>query len=117
MAPELTEALREVAERAASVLAPETDLFEDLDAAGFGEALTQALRAALAHPVAPARSGSVAMPSRPSMSTRRTAASLLPPGIPTLRTTRSDWSISRSPGRPGRSSDRRSWRPTPAERR
>ena len=36
MAPELPEALREVAERAANVLAPESDLFEDSDSAGFG---------------------------------------------------------------------------------
>ncbi len=36
MAPELPEALREVAERAVNVLAPETDLFEDIDSAGFG---------------------------------------------------------------------------------
>ena len=39
MAPELPETLREVAERAANVLAPEADLFEDTDAAGFGDAL------------------------------------------------------------------------------
>lgn len=56
MAPELPEALREVAERAASVLAPESDLFEDMDSAGFGDALTQALRSAVTHPVAPVRS-------------------------------------------------------------
>ncbi len=34
------ESSRDVAERAAGVLAPESDLFEDLDSAGFGEALT-----------------------------------------------------------------------------
>ena len=56
MAPELPESLREVAERAASVLAPESDLFEDMDSAGFGDALTQAVRSALTHPVQPARS-------------------------------------------------------------
>ena len=56
MAPELPEALREVAERAVNVLAPETDLFEDMDAAGFGDALTKALRSAVTHPVKPARS-------------------------------------------------------------
>src|SRR5664279_2550631 len=55
MAPELPESLREVAERAASVLAPESDIFEDMDAAGFAEALTKALRSALTHPVTPAR--------------------------------------------------------------
>jgi polyhydroxyalkanoate synthase subunit PhaC len=37
------ESSRDVAERAAGVLAPESDLFEDLDSAGFGEALTTAL--------------------------------------------------------------------------
>ena len=51
MAPELPEALREVAERAVNVLAPETDLFEDMDSAGFGDALTKALRSAVTHPV------------------------------------------------------------------
>jgi len=56
MAPELPESLREVAERAASVLAPETELFEDMDAAGFAQALTQSLRSALARPATPARS-------------------------------------------------------------
>ncbi|HEY4991963.1 MAG TPA: alpha/beta fold hydrolase [Nakamurella sp.] len=56
MAPELPESLREVAERAASVLAPETDIFEDVDAAGFAGALIQSIRSALAHPLTPARS-------------------------------------------------------------
>ncbi|MGD9527108.1 PHA/PHB synthase family protein [Pseudonocardia sp.] len=46
---------RDVGERAASVLAPESDLFEDLDAAGFGEALVDAARASLVSPAAPAR--------------------------------------------------------------
>ena len=55
MAPELPESLREVAERAASVLAPETDLFEDMDSAGLGDALTKAVRAALSRPVTPAK--------------------------------------------------------------
>ena len=36
---------REVAERAASVLGPESGLFEDLDAAGFGDAMAKAIRA------------------------------------------------------------------------
>jgi polyhydroxyalkanoate synthase len=45
----------EIAERAAAVLAPESDQFADLDAVGFGDALTKALRSALAHPVGPAR--------------------------------------------------------------
>jgi polyhydroxyalkanoate synthase len=46
---------REVGERAASVLAPESDLFEDLDAAGFGQALTKAIRAAVFNPAVPTR--------------------------------------------------------------
>jgi polyhydroxyalkanoate synthase len=57
MAPELPESLREVAENAANVLAPEADLFEDTDAAGFRDALTQALRASLRHPARPVRAG------------------------------------------------------------
>jgi polyhydroxyalkanoate synthase len=40
-------------ERAASVLGPESDLFGDLDAAGFADALRQALQASLASPGAP----------------------------------------------------------------
>ena len=56
MAPELPEALRDVAERAASVLAPETDIFEDVDVAGLRESLTKAVRASLTHPAAPAKS-------------------------------------------------------------
>jgi polyhydroxyalkanoate synthase len=46
---------REVAERAAGVLGPESDLFEDLDAAGFGDALTRALRATALSPAEPAQ--------------------------------------------------------------
>src|SRR3954447_24017056 len=49
------ESSHEVAERAAGVLAPESDLFEDLDAAGFADALNQALRSSLMNPTAPAR--------------------------------------------------------------
>ena len=49
------ESSRDVAERAAGVLAPESDLFEDLDSAGFGEALSTALQSSLANPAAPAR--------------------------------------------------------------
>src|SRR5918998_3826050 len=52
MAEELPEP-RDVAERAASVLGPESDLFEDLDAAGFGEALTRAVAASLNRPLGP----------------------------------------------------------------
>jgi polyhydroxyalkanoate synthase len=39
-----------IAEHAASVLAPESELFEELDAAGFGEALSEAVRASLSNP-------------------------------------------------------------------
>lgn len=57
MAPqELPESAREVAERAASVLGPESALFEDMDAAGFGDALAKAMRATLFNPTAPASS-------------------------------------------------------------
>jgi polyhydroxyalkanoate synthase len=49
------ESSRDVAERAAGVLAPESDLFEDLDAAGFADALTQALRSSFMDPTAPTR--------------------------------------------------------------
>ncbi len=55
MSIELPELTRDIAERAASVLAPESDLFEDMDAAGLGEALTTSIRAALAHPTGPAK--------------------------------------------------------------
>ncbi|GEL18858.1 PHA/PHB synthase family protein [Pseudonocardia asaccharolytica] len=53
MVNEHFESSREVAERAASVLGPETDLFENLDAAGFGAALARAARASLSNPVKP----------------------------------------------------------------
>jgi polyhydroxyalkanoate synthase len=55
MAKGLPETPWEVAEHAASVLGPESDLFEDLDAAGFGEALTRAIWSSLANPAEPAR--------------------------------------------------------------
>ncbi len=54
MAEELPTSPRDVAERAASALGPESDLFEDLDAAGFGEALSRALLASLNRPLGPA---------------------------------------------------------------
>ena len=47
--------LREIGERAASVLGPESNLVEDLDAAGLGGALLTALRTTLRHPVDPVR--------------------------------------------------------------
>src|SRR3712207_414971 len=49
------ESSKEMAERAAGVLAPESDLFEDLDSAGFADALTRALQSSLGNPTAPAR--------------------------------------------------------------
>lgn len=55
MVPMVDESSRDVAERAAGVLAPESDLFEDLDSAGFGEALSTALQSSLANPAGPAR--------------------------------------------------------------
>ena len=42
---EISDPARDIAERAAGVLGPESDLFGDLDAAGFGDALRRALRA------------------------------------------------------------------------
>ena len=49
---------RDVAERAAGVLGPESSLFEDLDAAGFGDALTQAIRATVTNPLVPVQAAS-----------------------------------------------------------
>jgi polyhydroxyalkanoate synthase len=54
MAQEPPETPRDVAERAASVLGPESALFEDMDAAGFGAALAKALRASVSSPAGPA---------------------------------------------------------------
>jgi len=53
MAQDQSDTPREVAERAASVLAPESSLFEDLDAAGFGAALANVLRSGVTNPFAP----------------------------------------------------------------
>jgi polyhydroxyalkanoate synthase subunit PhaC len=58
MAEDRSETPREVAERAANVLAPESGMFEDLDAAGFGGALAEVLRSGAANPIVP---GQVAM--------------------------------------------------------
>ncbi len=55
MAIDPLEITRDLAERAAGVLAPESQLFEDSDAAGLRDALAAALRSAVRHPVAPAR--------------------------------------------------------------
>src|SRR4051794_41898616 len=53
MAQDQSNTSREVAERAANVLAPESSLFENLDAAGFGGALAQVLRSGMTHPLVP----------------------------------------------------------------
>jgi polyhydroxyalkanoate synthase subunit PhaC len=58
MAQDQSETPREVGERAANVLAPESSLFEHVDSAGFGEALAKVLRAGVTHPLVP---GQVAM--------------------------------------------------------
>ncbi len=52
---EISDPARDIAERAAGVLAPESGLFEDMDAAGFGDALVQAIRASMNNPVEPVR--------------------------------------------------------------
>src|SRR3979409_1343858 len=72
MAQEQPETPRDVAERAASVLGPEGDLFEDMDAAGFGDALTQAVRASLASPVR----RSLAAPGAPALAAITLATAL-----------------------------------------
>ena len=46
---------RDLAERAAGVLAPESGLVQDMDAAGFGDALLRAIRATVTNPMEPAR--------------------------------------------------------------
>ncbi|WP_369135179.1 PHA/PHB synthase family protein [Modestobacter sp. I12A-02662] len=43
----------DVGERAANVLAPESSVFEDLDAAGFGDAIAKVVRAGLSNPLGP----------------------------------------------------------------
>jgi polyhydroxyalkanoate synthase subunit PhaC len=58
MAQDQSETPREVGERAANVLAPESSLFEHVDSAGFGEALAKVLRTGVTHPLVP---GQVAM--------------------------------------------------------
>ena len=123
------EMTRELAERAAAVLAPETDLFEDSDAAGLRAALISALRSAAAHPAGPgprrahaeqpgwrrsrsSRPGtsSAGRPSRRCRSTRRTAGSPPPPGTATRRSTRCGWRIWRARSSPAR------WSPAPRSR-
>ncbi len=51
MAPEPPQTPQELAERAAAVLAPESDVFEDVDAAGLGESLSAAMRATMTNPI------------------------------------------------------------------
>ena len=60
MAQDQSETPRDVGERAANALAPESGLFEDLDSAGFGEALAKVVRSCVANPLAP---GQVALPA------------------------------------------------------
>src|SRR4051812_8529415 len=55
MAFDFTETPRELAERAANVLAPESDLFEDSDSAGLGSAMAKSFGSALTHPAAVAK--------------------------------------------------------------
>jgi polyhydroxyalkanoate synthase len=55
MSQDPVQSAREIAERAASVLGPESGLVEDMDAAGLGGALTQALRSSLSNPAVPTR--------------------------------------------------------------
>src|ERR687884_465974 len=54
MADRIPQTGSEIAEGAASVLAPEADLFEDLDAAGLAEALGRAVMSSMRDPVGPA---------------------------------------------------------------
>jgi polyhydroxyalkanoate synthase subunit PhaC len=49
------ESSKEMAEHAAGVLGPESDLFEDLDSAGFADALISAWQSSLSDPGAPTR--------------------------------------------------------------
>jgi polyhydroxyalkanoate synthase subunit PhaC len=56
MAQELLSSPQEIAERAASVLGPEADLFEHIDAVGFGDAIGRALRASMSDPLVPVQS-------------------------------------------------------------
>ncbi len=48
---DITEPARDIAERAAGVLGPESGLLADMDAAGFGDALLRAVRASASNPV------------------------------------------------------------------
>ncbi|MDT7554979.1 MAG: poly[(R)-3-hydroxyalkanoate] polymerase subunit PhaC, partial [Pseudonocardiales bacterium] len=52
---DISDPARDLAERAAGVLAPESGLVQDMDAAGFGDALLRAIRATVTNPMEPAR--------------------------------------------------------------
>jgi polyhydroxyalkanoate synthase len=52
---DISDPARDIAERAAGVLGPESGLVQDMDAAGFGDALLRAIRATVTNPVEPAR--------------------------------------------------------------
>jgi polyhydroxyalkanoate synthase len=52
---DISDQARDLAERAAGVLAPESSLVQDMDAAGFGDALLRAIRASVTNPTEPAR--------------------------------------------------------------
>jgi polyhydroxyalkanoate synthase subunit PhaC len=52
---DISDQARDLAERAAGVLAPESGLVQDMDAAGFGNALLRAIRASVTNPVEPVR--------------------------------------------------------------
>ena len=85
MAQQSPEPAPEVADRAVGVLAPETDLFEDLDAAGFGAALAGALRANLTHPLVPLRAAarlSTDLARIPMVATARWFGRDLEPPVP-----------------------------------
>ena len=70
----------ELAERAAGVLGPESGLFEDLDAAGFGDALRRALQANLTHP-ANALSATVRLAADLARIPIVSAAKIVPAGV------------------------------------
>lgn len=55
MSQDPLQAARDIAERAAGALGPESGMVADLDAAGLGGALTKALRTSLTNPAVPAR--------------------------------------------------------------
>ncbi len=85
MAFDFPETPREIAERAANVLAPESDLFEDSDSAGLGSAMTKSFGAALTHPVAVAKATldlSGRLVRVPFVATRRLFGQEVEPPVP-----------------------------------